>query len=108
MDKPTPYIVVQVSTDSSEAARTLARTIVERKLAASAQIFPIQSVYTWKGQIAETDEYAVLMKSRHDLYPALAACIRELHTYEVPEILVLPMVDGWPDYLAWIDDVTTL
>lgn len=100
-----PYVLVQVSVDNAEHARSMARVIVQEKLAACAQILPIQSCYEWQGNIAEEDEYLILFKTRADVYEALEARIRALHTYEVPEILALPIVAGTEAYLKWMDEV---
>jgi periplasmic divalent cation tolerance protein len=105
MDTYHPHIVVQVTAGSNEEAWTIARTVVERKLAACAQVVPIRSIYRWRGAVEESDEVILFIKTRRDRYDALEACIKELHSYEVPEILALSVVAGSRDYLEWIDEV---
>lgn len=105
MNSETPYIVVQVSAESSEQAQSIAHRAVEQKLAACAQIFPIRSCYEWEGAIAEDDEYLILLKTHRDVYQQLEACIGEVHSYDVPEIMALPVVAGSESYLKWIDEV---
>lgn len=74
-----PYILVQVSAGSNEQARHIARSIVQERLAACAQIFPIQSGYEWQGAITEDDKYLILMKTRADAYDQLAARVKDIH-----------------------------
>jgi len=100
------YLVVQVSAPNEAEARMIARSVVERKLAASAQIFPVYSVYEWRNEIKEHAEYLILLKSKRNLYPALEALLTEIHSYEVPEIFAIPFVAGATSYLQWIDAVT--
>jgi periplasmic divalent cation tolerance protein len=105
MTTETPYIIVQVSVGSLEEATTLASIVVERNLAACAQCFPIRSLYTWQGKVETADEHLLLFKTRCDRYSALEACIKEQHSYDVPEIMAIPIVAGSSAYLAWIDEV---
>jgi periplasmic divalent cation tolerance protein len=105
MNSETPYLVVQVSAGSSEEAWAIAQTSIARKLAACAQIFPIRSCYEWEGSVVQDDEYLVLLKTRTDAYDRLADCIQELHSYEVPEVIALPLTRGSESYLRWIDEV---
>lgn len=105
MNPDLPQIVVQVTAGSPAEAWTIARTVVARKLAACAQIFPIRSCYEWQGKIEESDEVMLFIKTRQDRYAELEACIKDLHSYDVPEILVLPIVTGSQPYLAWIDAI---
>jgi periplasmic divalent cation tolerance protein len=100
----TAHIVVLVATGSAEQARTIARASVERKLAACAQLFPIQSIYEWQGAIEEDNEHVLLLKTKRDAYDELEACINELHSYDVPEIIALPIVHGLGAYLQWMTD----
>ncbi len=103
-----PYIVVLVAAGSPEEARSIARASVERKQAACAQIMPIQSVYEWEGAIEEDSEHLVLLKSHRDSYAALEQTVLELHSYDVPEILVLPVSEGHAPYLQWLTGVVRL
>jgi periplasmic divalent cation tolerance protein len=105
MSTETPYIVVLVAAGSIEEARSLARTAVERKLAACVQFFPIQSVFEWEGAIQEETEYLLLFKSRRDAYADLEASLREVHSYDVPEIIALPLSDGHEPYLQWLTGI---
>ncbi len=106
MPAETPYLVVLVAAGSGEEARTITRVVVERKLAACAQILPIQSVYEWEGAVVEDDEILVLLKTHADAYSALHQCIVEHHSYDVPEILALPVQTGHDPYLQWVRETT--
>jgi len=100
----TDKIVVFSACDSEEQAAQIARELVEQKLAACVNILPgARSVYRWKGQIEDTAEWMLIIKSRRDLMDKLRAVIGKIHTYEVPELLAVPVVDGSESYLAWLD-----
>lgn len=100
----TDRIVVVTMCGGEEEALRLARAMVERRLAACAQILPgVTSVYHWKGTVETSAEWQVAFKTRGELYGRLEAAIRELHSYEVPEILALPVEAGLPAYLEWMD-----
>lgn len=99
----TNAIIVLTTTGSRAEAESLAAALVERQLAACVQIVgPIQSVYRWQGAIEQSEEFLCLVKSQQSHYAALEAAIRNLHSYEVPEILALPVTSGSTDYLAWL------
>jgi periplasmic divalent cation tolerance protein len=105
METENPYIIVQVSASDTEQAWTIAQAVVTQKLVACAQVFPIRSVYEWEGGVTQDDEYLILMKTRRDIYERLEALVVELHSYDVPEIMALPVVAGSAPYLKWIDEV---
>lgn len=95
-------IVLTTCPDSTLAER-IARVLVADKLAACVNILPVmQSIYAWKGKIESAQEHLLIIKGTAVNYPAIEARIRALHTYEVPEIIGLPVVAGLPAYLAWI------
>ncbi len=99
--------VVLVTAGNGDEALTIARTIVEEKLAACVQIIPrIRSIYRWKGEICDEEEHLLIMKTRSELFPLLQDRIRELHSYEVPEIVTFPLSAGLPEYLNWVLDNT--
>jgi len=101
----TPYIIVFVNTANKVEAEKISRTLLEERLIACANIVnPVASFFHWKGKIDCADEYLVIMKSRLDLFAALEERVKALHSYEVPEILALPIVEGSADYLAWMRD----
>lgn len=92
-----------------ETAEAAARELVERRLAACAQVGgPITSVYRWQGAIESAEEFTLTLKTRRDLFDLAAAVIGTLHSYEVPEILAFDVVAGSEAYLRWIDESVTL
>jgi periplasmic divalent cation tolerance protein len=104
----TDKIVVLSTCDSEENAKKLAEQLVEQRAAACVTIVPrVHSVYRWKEQVESADEWLLVIKSRRDLFPALRAELEKLHTYEVPELIALPVVDGSEAYLEWLDGQLT-
>jgi len=100
----TDKIVVSTTCAGEEEAGRLARALVEERLAACVQILPsVRSVYRWRGAIEESGELLLLIKTRRGLFDRLSRRLRELHSYEVPEILATPVVDGGEAYLEWMD-----
>ena len=100
----TDKIVVLSTCHSEEEARTIARGLVERRLAACVQVTPgISSVYQWQGKVEEADEFLLVIKSRRDLFDRLQEELRRMHSYDVPEVVAVPVVDGSADYLKWLD-----
>lgn len=101
------YIQVITTTDKQKDAVKISHTLVEEKLAACVQIIgPIISVYTWKDKIEQDEEWQCVIKTRTGLYPKLEARIREIHPYEVPEILAFPIEMGNADYFDWLVEQT--
>ena len=97
--------VIQIITTTANAddARRIARALVERRLAACVQIVgPIESVYRWEGQIETAAEFQCWIKTRAELFDRALQAIRELHPYDVPEILAIPVVHGSEAYLDWL------
>ena len=100
----TEYIQVFTTTDKKENARDIAREIVQKRLAACVQIVgPIASVYWWDNNIEDSEEWLIIIKSRKTLYKDLEEAIKEIHPYEVPEIMALQVIAGSQGYLDWID-----
>lgn len=100
----TDKIVVLTTCGSAEEAAALARRLVELRLAACVSVLAgVRSVYRWKGAIEDSGEWLLLIKSRRDLFERLRAEIRSQHSYEVPEVLALPVGAGSAEYLAWMD-----
>lgn len=97
------FRVVLCTCGSAEEASKVARGLVERELAACVNIVPtVRSVYRWQGTVEEADEHLLLIKSRADLVTAVEEAIRELHSYEVPEVLVLQVMGGSNSYVGWL------
>lgn len=101
-----PLLVITNCPDE-EVANTIALALVEARLAACVNILPrIQSVYRWQGDVESAVEIPLLIKSTAAAYPTLEKTIRELHPYEAPEIIALPINRGLPAYLNWLAEET--
>jgi periplasmic divalent cation tolerance protein len=102
----TDKIVVLVTCGSAKEARRIARALVEQRLAACVNILqaPVQSVYRWKGRVESAKEVLLVIKSARERFVALQRAVRSLHSYDVPEIIALPIAAGSRDYLTWISD----
>jgi periplasmic divalent cation tolerance protein len=100
------YCVILTTVGSQDEANRLAELLVERKLAACVQIANIASVYRWQGQVQKEAEYLLLIKTATHLYQEVEATIVENHSYEIPEIVQLPIVNGLERYLGWIAENT--
>ena len=98
--------VVLVTIDSQETAIALANALVNEGLAACINLFPIQSIYRWQGQAQQDNEWQLVIKTSLRRYAELAARVEALHPYEVPEIVVLPILAGSTAYLGWVTEQT--
>ena len=99
----TDYIVVFVTAPSREVGQAIGAQLVKRKLAACANILPeVISIYRWEGEIQNDSEALLVIKTRRELLEQLIAAVEELHPYELPEVIGLPILAGSPRYLKWI------
>ena len=102
------YIVVIVTTTSEKEAEKIAKRVLKERLIACANIIgPVSSFFHWSGKMEKAEEYLIFMKSRKDLFEKLAETVKALHSYEVPEIIVLPIVEGSKAYLDWLGSYLT-
>jgi periplasmic divalent cation tolerance protein len=97
------YCVVLTTTAEESEAQAIATALVEAKLAACANLFPVQSIYSWQGAVQSDCEWQLVIKTKLTLVKAVSDKISALHRYDIPEIIVLPIATGSPDYLNWID-----
>jgi periplasmic divalent cation tolerance protein len=96
-------IVVLTNLPDRETAQQLAQTLVTRRLAACVNVLAeCTSVYRWKGKVENATEVPVLIKTRAGRYSEVEAAIRELHPYELPEIIAVPVVRGLGEFLDWV------
>ena len=101
------YIVVFITTSSYEEARKIADALVVQKKAACVNIVPkVSSLFRWKGKIEDVEESLMVVKTRAELFPDIVSTVKSIHSYEVPEIIALPIVEGNPDYLSWLKEET--
>ncbi|MBW4466494.1 MAG: divalent-cation tolerance protein CutA [Pegethrix bostrychoides GSE-TBD4-15B] len=96
------YGVVWVTAASEAEAEQLAEALIAARLAACVSLLPIRSIYTWGGEVCREAEWQLVIKTRLDHFAELEAKIRELHSYETPEIITLPILQGSQPYLDWM------
>ena len=100
----TDKIVVFTTCNSQEQGAQLARHLIEHRLAACVNVLTgARSFYRWKDEIAQASEVVLIIKSRRDVFEKLREAIVQLHSYEIPEVIALPVVDGSAAYLSWLD-----
>jgi len=102
-------IIVLITVPSKEVGKAIADSLIERKLAACVNIISsIRSMYMWQGAVNDEEEVLLIAKSRSSLFEnELIPAVQEVHPYEVPEIIALPIIMGLQSYLDWIEEVTS-
>jgi periplasmic divalent cation tolerance protein len=101
----TGFQLVLTTAGSEDQALTIARELVNRRLAACVSIVThLCSIFRWKGEVSEEEEKLLIIKSERRLFPRVRETIRELHSYDLPEILAVPIQDGDPEYLGWLGE----
>jgi periplasmic divalent cation tolerance protein len=99
------FLQIQTTTADAQHAEAIAQTLLQSRLAACVQVIgPIKSFYRWQGTIETSHEWLCVIKTSVAKFAAVEAAIRELHSYEVPEIIALPIAEGSQDYLGWLGD----
>lgn len=103
----TDAIIILCTVPNQEVAENIANMLVEHKIAACINIVPnLISIYIWKGEICRDQELLCIIKTRAELFEKVERTIKDIHPYEVPEIIALPIIKGHAPYLSWIRDVT--
>ncbi|HEU0118359.1 MAG TPA: divalent-cation tolerance protein CutA [Alphaproteobacteria bacterium] len=103
----TDFISIHITTSSVAEAEKIAHALVEEKLAACANIVPgVKSIYRWKDKVEAGDEVYLLVKTRAELFGAVEAKVKDLHSYECPCIVALPITDGHQPFLDWLAEST--
>jgi len=102
--KGTDRMIVIITAGSEEEAHKIAKLLVKEKKAACVNIVPgVDSLFHWKGKINSARESLLLVKTRASLLHEIIRLVKQTHTYEVPEIIALPIIGGSEDYLKWLD-----
>lgn len=101
-----PQVRIILTTAGKEEGQMIARDLVERRLAACVNIMDARSYYRWEGVFCDEAESLLVIKTRVGKVDDTLAAIREKHPYQLPEMVVLPVISGYPPYLAWIDEET--
>jgi periplasmic divalent cation tolerance protein len=103
----TEVIVVLITASKEEEAAQIARDLVDSRLAACVNIIRgIRSIYRWQGKIEDEGEILMIVKTKRDLFGELKKRVKELHSYSVPEIIALPVIEGSEEYLNWLQGET--
>lgn len=103
--KPT-HIMILTTFSKQETGEKIVNKLLGEKLAACIQAFPINSSYTWKGEVCKDAETLLFIKTKVDHYEAVEKAIRSVHDYETPEIIAVPVLFGSETYLSWVNEVT--
>ena len=99
------HVIVYITASNAEEAKDLAEAILKERLAACANVVErVESIYWWKGKLERDNESLIILKTQESKFDELAARVKELHSYENPEIVAVPILKGSSDYLGWIDD----
>ena len=102
--KKTDRIIVFITASSEEEAHNIAESLVKGKKAACVNIVPaVDSLFWWEGKIESARESLLLVKTKASLFPEIVELVNRAHSYEVPEIIALPIIAGSEDYLKWLD-----
>lgn len=104
--KASEYGIVTTTTDSKENAEAITQSLLEKRLVACVQSFTIQSTYHWEGKITDSEEILLQMKTKRTLFEKIQTVIAQLHAYDVPEILMVPLTEANSPYLQWLDGET--
>ena len=102
----TPYCLIYITAKDESEAREIGRALVGEKLAACVNFHPIRSIFRWQGEIEQENEVAMLVKTRAELASEVMSRVKELHSYEVPCIVTLPIEKANPDFLEWLSQST--
>ena len=101
-------VVVLTTTSSNDEAKNIAKRLVNERIVACANVIPgIESIYRWEGKVCDEKEWLLLIKTTEEQLPVLKSLLQEIHSYECPELIVLPIVDGLPAYLEWLAESTS-
>lgn len=100
-------IVAFITASNEEEAANIARALVESRLAACVNIVSnLRSIYRWQGKVEDESEVLMIVKTQRSLFDSLSKKVKELHSYTVPEIIAVPIVEGSEEYLKWLKEVT--
>lgn len=101
-------LVVYITAPSEEEAARIARILVEERLAGCVNIVKdIRSIYSWQGKIEDAKEVLMIVKTQRQLFSALTARVKALHSYTVPEVIAMPIADGSEEYIKWLKEATS-
>ncbi len=98
-------VVILITASIDEEAEKIANRLLTQRKAACVNIIPkVRSLFWWKGELDSADEAVLIVKSKASLVDEIVSLVKEAHSYEVPEVIALPVIGGNPDYLSWMSD----
>jgi len=101
------HIIIYITTGSINEAKKIGRVLVEEKLVACSNIIsPIRSIYRWQGKICDDKEALMVLKTKKKLFKQIIKRVEKLHSYDVPEIIAMPIIEGSSKYLSWLNEET--
>ena len=98
------YSLIVTTYADRASAREIANVLIANRLAASVQMLPVESVYIWQSKVCDRNEIVLFIRTKATMFDKITETIKKKHPYEVPEIIQLPIINGLPDYLQWIDE----
>lgn len=101
------YSLIITTCENKDDAKVIIDALLIKKLAACVQLQNIESFYTWKGRVENSNEIMIFIKTKSKLYKEVESTIKKFHKYDVPEIIEIPITSGLPAYFNWIDEVTS-
>ncbi|SNQ61771.1 Divalent-cation tolerance protein CutA [Candidatus Methanoperedens nitroreducens] len=101
------FSIIYITAGNSEEARRIGKKLIEERLAACVNIFPITSIYRWKDDIEESDEFGMIVKTKTEKVKEIEKRVKQLHSYEVPCVLSFDVGEGSAEYLKWIGESVT-
>ena len=100
-------IMIMITAANEEEASKISRALHKEKLIACANRFPVNSIYSWQGMVYDEAEVMLVCKTKDELLDKVIARVKKLHSYDIPEIIAIPIVGGSQDYLDWVDESTS-
>ena len=98
------YSIIITTCPEKDSAKSIAKLLINNRLAACVQMFPIESMYIWQDRVFDENEIMLFIKTKKVLLDKISALIKKHHTYDVPEIIQIPITGGLPQYMRWIED----
>jgi periplasmic divalent cation tolerance protein len=102
----TDYIIILVTAENRDQAEKISQELLAEKLIACANIIsPVFSCFLWQGKVKKAEECLIIMKTKRSLFGEISLCVKSMHSYEAPEVIALPIIDGSENYLSWMGTV---
>ena len=106
MNSEIKYIAIFITASSVEEAKKISDLLIQERVVACVNTTPVSSIFRWKQKIETAQEILLIAKTRQELFPKVEQLVKQTHSYEVPEIIAMPIIAGSKEYLGWIDEST--